>query len=88
MNWAKLSAIKVSLRVRAIDLFDSLWPFVFLLIKFQRFSMGFRSGYWAGHARVLIWWSLSPHLDCPGYVAWSIVLLGKKKNNLQSSGTL
>ena len=38
-------------------LFDGLWPSIFLLITFQRFSMGFMSGDWAGHDRVLIWWS-------------------------------
>lgn len=38
-------------------LFDGLWPSIFLLITFQRFLMGFRSGNWAGHDRVLIWWS-------------------------------
>ena len=38
-------------------LFDGLWPSIFLLITFQRFLMGFRSGDWAGHDRVLIWWS-------------------------------
>ena len=38
-------------------LFDGLWPSILLLITFQRFSMGFRSGDWAGYNRVLIWWS-------------------------------
>ena len=38
-------------------LFDGLWPSIFLLITFQRFLMGFRSGNWAGRYGVLIWWS-------------------------------
>lgn len=37
-------------------LFDGLSPSIFLFITFQRFIMGFRSGVWAGHDRVLIWW--------------------------------
>ena len=36
---------------------DGLWPSSFLLITFQRFSRGFGPGVWAGHVRVLIWWS-------------------------------
>ncbi len=44
-NWSSLASV------------DGLWPSIFLLITFQRFPIGFRSGYRAGYDRVLIWWS-------------------------------
>ena len=57
-------------------LFDGLWPSIFLLITFQRFSMVqvWRLGWpWQGLDLVVF----HPHLDCFGCVAWSIVLLKK-----------
>ncbi len=44
-NWSSLASV------------DGLWPSIFLLITFQRFPIGFRSGDRAGYDRVLIWWS-------------------------------
>ncbi len=48
-SWCKNSSSPV--------LFDGLWPSIFLLIAFQRFSMGFRSGDWLAMTG---FWSCGP----------------------------
>lgn len=58
------------------------WPSIFLLITFQRFLMGFRSGDWPGHDGVLILWPFIQTLI--NLVEWRGTLCWWKKQSSES----